>query len=85
MEPRPQYVYDMLRQLAADFETLSDPAKDDSLFLYEWEPPAWYNGGNNVRRTIPGVGCEQDLCIEYAAILKLAATMLKKSSKGKIR
>ncbi len=30
-----------LTALAEDFDSLSDDARDDELFIYDWEPPEW--------------------------------------------
>ena len=30
-----------LTSLADDFDSLSDDARDDELFLYDWKPPLW--------------------------------------------
>ena len=30
-----------LTTLAADFDSLSDPARDDMLFIYKWKAPVW--------------------------------------------
>ena len=33
-----------LTSLADDFDSLSDDARDDMLFIYDWEAPVWMNG-----------------------------------------
>ena len=31
-----------LTALAEDFDSLSDPARDDMMFIYEWTAPSWW-------------------------------------------
>ncbi len=33
-----------LTSLADDFDSLSDDARDDMLFIYDWKPPVWLDG-----------------------------------------
>ncbi len=41
-----------LTTLAEDFDSLSDDARDDMLFIYEWNPPVWLSR-NGQRGGIP--------------------------------
>ena len=47
-----------LRKLAGDFERLTDPARDDMLFIYEWEPPKYVGGFK--KGEIVGYHCRND-------------------------
>ena len=73
-----------LTALAEDFDSLSDDARDDELFIYEWTPPVWFDGGSkrggipythplfNVWST-PG----RDRAVVVAAVLREAIRKLR--------
>ena len=61
-----------LAELADDFDRLSDPARDDANFFYDWEPPTWLVGGQMLS------GREaQDAAVLVAAMLREAVTVMK--------
>ena len=62
-----------LAELADDFDRLSDPARDDANFFYDWEPPEWLVGG----QMFPGGREAQDAAVLVAAMLREAVTMMK--------
>ena len=61
-----------LAELADDFDRLSDPARDDANFFYDWEPPTWLVGGQ-----MYGGREAQDAAVLVAAMLREAVTVMK--------
>ena len=74
-----------LRRLADDFDRLADPARDEMLFIYDWQPPDWLNYPEG--RAFPPEGFDgrkinslpmvSDRLIEIAATLREAAKKLE--------
>ncbi|RLC54702.1 MAG: hypothetical protein DRH89_09170 [Candidatus Cloacimonadota bacterium] len=69
-----------LDALADDFETLSDPARDESLFIYKWQPPDWYDPGWKMKtyasgREVPDCR-DTDRLVELSAVLRTAASIV---------
>ena len=61
-----------LAELADDFDRLSDPARDDANFIYEWAPPAWLIGGKMVQ------GREaQESAVGIASMLREAVKVME--------
>ena len=64
-----------LTSLADDFDSLSDDARDDMLFIYDWEAPVWMNGyGLRVFDVLSYPGRERAVVV--AAVLREAIKRL---------
>ncbi len=64
-----------LTSLADDFDSLSDDARDDRLFIYDWEAPAWMDGyGLRVHDVLSYPGRER--AVVLAAVLREAIKRL---------
>ncbi len=64
-----------LTSLADDFDSLSDDARDDMLFIYDWEAPVWMNGyGQRVYDVLSYPGRERAVVV--AAVLREAIKRL---------
>ena len=66
-----------LTALAEDFDSLSDDARDDMLFIYEWKAPVWMDyypdGPIGGPYTYPG----PERAVVVAAMLREAIRKLK--------
>lgn len=61
-----------LTLIAEDFDRLSDPARDDATYIYKWDPPVWYIGGEMMRAQEA-----QDAAVVAAAIVRQAIAALE--------
>ena len=64
-----------LTSLADDFDSLSDDARDDMLFIYDWNEPEWMSGyGMRLHDVLTYPGRERAVVV--AAVLREAVKRL---------